>query len=120
MEATLSSKAAELVRQQLDRLSHLRGVGPEPLVYYQWADETSNILYEALGPDHPATRAFVRAVGERGRTPYQRGVADNMSLGIYGPWGILARLNRGEAALRELLGLPPVEPQPTTHPHVTP
>ncbi len=45
---------------------------------------------------------YFDAAGERGRLPGVRGQAENMTLNIHGPWGILKRLERGEAVLVRL------------------
>ena len=50
-----------------------------------------------------AERAYFDASGVRGRLPGVRGQAENMTLNIHGPWGILARLGRAEGVLAGII-----------------
>jgi uncharacterized protein YbjT (DUF2867 family) len=88
--------------RQLARLAYLRATGPNPFDYFQWADESANILRELYGDGSDELTAFRIAVIDSGRMADQRGILDNMSLGLHGPWGIWARLDRAEAVLRRL------------------
>jgi hypothetical protein len=97
----------EAVRERLARqlafINRLRATGPNPFDYFQWADETWAALREGFGEQSPEVSDYLRAVGERGRIPGTRGLKENMTLNIYGQWGILARLDRAEAVLSEAL-----------------
>ena len=59
-------------------------------------------MAEIFGPDSAEVSRYQEAAGKRGRLPGVRGQGDNMTLNIHGPWGIRARLERGETVLREL------------------
>jgi hypothetical protein len=85
------------------RLVRLRGTGPNPFDYWIWADETRAVLDQVYGRDSQEANAFSEIVGTRGRTPEQRGQADNMTLNLHGEWGIWARLDRAEALLRRTI-----------------
>ena len=100
------------LEKQLRFIGRLRSTGPNPFDYFQWADQTSNILRELYGDPSDALEAFRLAVAESGRTVDQRGVLDNMTLGLHGEWGIWSRLDRGERVLRRLLNLPDTTPAP--------
>lgn len=95
----------QYLRQQLQRIAYLRATGPNPFDYFQWADETTNILREQFGAASDQLKAFRLAVAESGRTVDQRGILDNMTLGLHGEWGIWSRLDRAEHVLRQILGL---------------
>lgn len=95
-----------LLERQLRHINRLRTLGPNPFDYFQWADETANILRDLYGEESAALQGFLLAVAEPGRTVDQRGILNNMTLGLYGEWGIWARLDRAELVLRRLLGLP--------------
>jgi hypothetical protein len=88
---------------QLALINRLRATGPNPFDYFQWADETWAALREGFGDDSPQVQDYLRAVSERGRIPGTRGLKENMTLNIYGQWGILGRLERAEVVLREAL-----------------
>ena len=100
-EATPAKVRAYLDRQ-LGRLAYLRATGPNPFDYFQWADESGNILRELFGEESDELTAFRIAVIDSGRTADQRGILDNMTLGLHGQWGIWARLDRAEAVLRQI------------------
>jgi hypothetical protein len=89
----------ERLARQLAFINRLRATGPNPFDYFQWADETWAVLREGFGEQSPEVGDYLRAVGERGRIPGTRGLKENMTLNIYGQWGILARLDRAEAVL---------------------
>jgi len=89
--------------QQLRRIARLRATGPNPFDYFQWADETSGIMHELFGTASDEFKAFRLAVIDSGRTVDQRGVLDNMTLGLHGQWGIWARLDRAENVLRQIM-----------------
>lgn len=105
-----SERGRSYLAGQLRLIGRLRSTGPNPFDYFQWADETSNILRELYGDDSDALEAFRLAVAESGRTVDQRGVLDNMTLGLHGEWGIWSRLDRAEGVLRRLLNLPAAAP----------
>jgi hypothetical protein len=97
------ARARALLQRQIDEIGWLRGSGPNPFDYDLWDDRTVEILQEAFGPDSPEVARYYEAAGKRGRLPGVRGQAENMTLNIHGHWGILARLERGEAVLRDLV-----------------
>lgn len=111
MTEAVRSKAQELVGDARQKLDRLRATGPNPFDYWIWADETVQKLQIIYGNDHEATQDFAAIVYERGRTRDQRGAFDNMTLGLHGPWGIRARLDRAAAHLDVLLGRAPSAPQ---------
>ena len=113
MAASISQgeRARSYLDAQLRQIGRLRATGPNPFDYFQWADETSNILRELYGDESDALEAFRIAVAESGRTVDQRGVLDNMTLGLHGEWGIWSRLDRAERVLRRLLNLPDAAPR---------
>lgn len=101
------ARARERIQAQVDRIAWLRGTGPNPFEYNQWDDRTSEILEALFGVASPEVDRYREAAGTRGRLPGVRGQAENMTLNIHGPWGILARLQRAEVALQSIIaGLP--------------
>lgn len=92
------------LEERLNQTNLLRATGPTPFEYYLWADTTEALIREIFGPTSPELVAFGEAVRERGRTVDQRGLFDNMTLGLYGAWGIWARLDRAQAVLEQILG----------------
>jgi hypothetical protein len=95
------------LQAQLDRISWLRGTGPNPFEYGQWDARTAEVLTALYGADSDELERYDAASGIRGRLPGVRGQAENMTLNIHGPWGILGRLERAEALLKELIGTVP-------------
>ena len=81
------------IQRQLERLAHQRGLGPVPNGYAQWIDQTRALLESSFGSDSDEARRFLAAVG---------GQASGFGLPLEGEWGIWARLERGEAVLREI------------------
>lgn len=96
------ARAKARIEQQIEKIGRLRGSGPNPFDYYLWDDRTVEILTATYGDGSPELQRYYEAAGKRGRLPGVRGQAENMTLNIHGPWGIRARLNRGEAVLRDL------------------
>ncbi|HEY8490564.1 MAG TPA: hypothetical protein VIO14_06190 [Dehalococcoidia bacterium] len=96
-------EARDRIQQLIDRIAWLRATGPNPFDYYQWADEVWFVCTDIFGEESEEVRRLFQAVGQRGRTLDQRGIGENMTLGLHGAWGIWARLERGEAVLRELV-----------------
>jgi hypothetical protein len=96
------ARARERIEQQIMAIGRLRGGGPNPFDYYQWDDRTVEVLSAAFGAGSPELARYHEAAGIRGRLPGVRGQAENMTLNIHGPWGILARLERAEQVLRAL------------------
>lgn len=88
--------------QMLARIAYLRATGPNPSDYFQWADESTNILRGLFGEGSDEVEAFRIAVAASGRTVDQRGILDNMTLGLHGEWGIWARLDRAQHVLRQI------------------
>jgi len=96
------SRARERIEERLSRIAWLRGTGPNPFEYNRWDARTIEVLTAIYGADSPELARYDQAVERRGRLPGVRGQAENMTLNIRGPWGILGRLDRAEALLREL------------------
>jgi hypothetical protein len=103
-DAAAGEQVHRYLEQQLRRIAYLRATGPNPFDYFQWADETTNIMGELFGGGSDEVKAFRLAVAESGRTIDQRGILDNMTLGLHGEWGIWSRLDRAEHVLRQILG----------------
>lgn len=99
----MNENARNAIQTQLARLPYLRATGPNPFDYWIWADYTESIVAEAFGAGSPEARAFEAAVHERGRTLDQRGIDDNMTLGLHGEWGIWARLDRARGVLDQIV-----------------
>ncbi len=97
-----ATRAKAALDQQIGRILWLRGTGPNPFEYGRWDERTQELLAEIFGPDSAEVSRYQEAAGKRGRLPGVRGQGDNMTLNIHGPWGIRARLERGETVLREL------------------
>jgi hypothetical protein len=91
------------IQAQIDRIERLRGTGPNPFDYDQWDDRTVEILRATFGDGSPELQSYYEAAGVRGRLPGVRGQAENMTLNIHGPWGILSRLERAEVVLTNLV-----------------
>jgi hypothetical protein len=93
--------AADRIRRQLERLSHLRGLGPVPNDHARWIDQTRYLLVSVFGESSAEADSFLSVVGA---TPADRGEqAFTFNLPLEGPWGIRARSVRGETVLREIL-----------------
>ncbi len=92
--ATTSTSPAERIRRQLQRLAHIHGLGPVPDCYARWIDQTRHMLLSTFGEGSQEAKEFFRAVGEK---------ASGFGLPLHGDWGIWARLERGEAVLRQIL-----------------
>lgn len=103
MTARDALRAKAALEQQIGRIAWLRGTGPNPFEYGLWDERTQELLEEIFGAESHEVRRYQDAAGKRGRLPGVRGQADNMTLNIHGPWGIIARLERGERVLRELV-----------------
>jgi hypothetical protein len=97
------ARAKGRLQEQLDGIARLRGTGPNPFEYNIWDARTVEVIAAIFGPDSAETDRYHAAAGLRGRLPGVRGQAENMTLNIHGQWGILGRLERGEAVLRELI-----------------
>jgi hypothetical protein len=94
--------AADRIRRQLERLAHLRGLGPTPDAHARWLDQTRYLLISIFGDSSSEADSFLAAVGA---TPADREKQTfTLNLPREGSWGIRARLERGEAVLREILG----------------
>lgn len=101
------AKTRERLERQLRGIYALRGSGPNPFDYDLWQSRTHEVLRALYGPDSPELRRYEAAVLTRGRLPGVRGLEENMTLNIHGPWGILARLERAEQVLRDLIAALP-------------
>ena len=102
MAAKDPTRAKAALDGQIEQIAWLRGTGPNPFDYGMWDERTQELLEEIFGAESAEVGRYQDAAGTRGRLPGVRGQADNMTLNIHGPWGIRARLDRGEAVLREL------------------
>jgi hypothetical protein len=94
--------AADRIRRQLERLAHLRGLGPVPNDHARWIDQTCYLLTSIFGESSAEVDSFLQAVGAMPADRQEQASAFNLPL--EGPWGIRARLQRGEAILRGILG----------------
>jgi hypothetical protein len=103
MEVRSAERARAQLQAQADRIGRLRGGGPNPFDYDRWQARTTELVDTVFGVDSPEARRYYEAAGVRGRLPGVRGQAENMTLNIHGPWGILARLDRAEAVLGDLI-----------------
>ncbi|KPK46905.1 MAG: hypothetical protein AMJ77_04825 [Dehalococcoidia bacterium SM23_28_2] len=93
--------AVDRIRRQLERLAHLRGLGPVASDHARWIDQTCYLLMSLFGEGSAEADGFLEAVGA---TPADRQEqAFTFSLPQEGPWGIRARLERGESVLRRVL-----------------
>jgi len=97
------ARARARIQAQIDAIGRLRGSGPNPFDYDLWQSRTLEVLSAIYGAGSPELASYLEASGVRGRLPGVRGQAENMTLNIHGPWGILARLTRGEAVLQHLV-----------------
>ena len=93
--------AADRIRRQLQRLTHLRGLGPVSNDHARWIDQTRYLLISIFGESSTETDGFLQAVGAMPADRQEQASAFNLPL--EGPWGIRARLERGEAVLTEIL-----------------
>ena len=102
MPANASDADRARIEAQIALIPRLRGTGPNPFDYDQWDARTREVLESAFGAESEEAARYRREVGEAGRAAGVRGNAANMTLNIHGEWGILKRLDRAEALLREL------------------
>jgi len=93
---------ADRIRRQLERLAHLRGLGPVASDHARWIDQTRYLLIDLFGESSAEAASFLQVVGAMSADREEQAFTFNLPLD--GPWGIRARLERGEAALREILG----------------
>ncbi len=103
----MNENAGKALQAQLARIAYLRGTGPNPFDYWLWADYTEAIIAQAFGAGSPEAIEFEAAVHEPGRTRDQRGLNENMTLGLHGEWGIWARLHRAQRVLESMLQVQP-------------
>ncbi len=96
------TRGRDRIQAQLEAIGRLRGSGPNPFDYNQWDDRTVQVIGAVFGADSPELQRYHQAAGTPGRLPGVRGEGGNMTLNIHGPWGILSRLDRAEAVLRDL------------------
>jgi hypothetical protein len=94
----------DVLKAQLERIPYLRATGPNPFDYWLWADYVASIVTVIYGADSVEALRFQEAISEPGRTSDQRGINDNMTLGLHGEWGIWARLDRAARVLQALTG----------------
>jgi hypothetical protein len=95
-------RAKARIQQQITLIGRLRGTGPNPIDYEQWNDRTMEVLIATYGAASPEVGEYEIAADSRGRLPGVRGIGNNMTLNIHGPWGIKARLERSERVLQKL------------------
>lgn len=95
-------RARARIEHQIDLIGRLRGSGPNPIDYEQWNDRTMEVLVATFGAASPEVEEYELASDARGRLPGVRGIGNNMTLNIHGPWGIKARLGRAETVLKKL------------------
>jgi hypothetical protein len=94
--------AADRIRRQLERLAHLRGLGPTPNDHARWIDQTHHLLTSVFGESSAEADSFLQAVGATPADRQEQTSAFNLPL--KGSWGIRARLERGESVLKGILG----------------
>lgn len=109
MAARDAEGARQALETQIKEIGWLRGTGPNPFDYGLWDERTREVLEAVWGADSPEVDRYEEAAGKRGRLPGVRGQAENMTLNIHGPWGILSRLGRAEPILRELAASLPAQ-----------
>lgn len=93
--------AADRIHRQLERLAHLRGLGPVPNDHARWIDQTRYLLINIFGESSAEAEGFLQAVGAVPADRQEQAFTFNLPL--EGPWGIQARLERGEAVLKWIL-----------------
>jgi hypothetical protein len=97
------TRGHELLQRQRERITWLRGTGPDPFQYNRWDDRTQELIEDVFGVDSAELAEYHESIGRRGRYAGVRGDAENMTLNQHGPWGILARLERAEVLLTRYL-----------------
>lgn len=103
MDASTAARARGALQGQVDRMGRLRGSGPNPFDYDRWQARTTELVDAIFGEDSAEAVRFYEAAGIRGRLPGVRGQAENMTLNIHGPWGILSRLERAQSVLEDMV-----------------
>jgi hypothetical protein len=93
--------AADRIRRQLERLAHVRGLGPVPSDHARWIEQTRYLLVSLFGESSAEADGFLRAVSALPADRQEQGFTFNLPL--HGPWGIRARSQRGETVLSEIL-----------------
>lgn len=114
------SGARQALEAQIREIGWLRGTGPNPFEYGIWDERTRELLENVWGAESAEVGRYEEAAGKRGRLPGVRGQAENMTLNIHGPWGILSRLGRAEPILRELAASLPATPADGAEPQTAP
>jgi hypothetical protein len=107
---SIKDKARGDIAAQLERIPYLRATGPNPFDYWLWADYTAAIIAQSYGNGSAEDTRFREAIDRPGRTDDQRGIADNMTLGLHGEWGIWARLDRAQRVLEDVTTAKPAQP----------
>jgi hypothetical protein len=100
---SVTDNTRRAIERQLERIAYLRATGPNPFDYWLWADSTESIVVQIFGEESAEAVALHEAVHARGRTIDQRGISDNMTLGLHGEWGIWARLDRAQGVLEQIV-----------------
>jgi hypothetical protein len=93
--------AADRIRRQLERLAHMRGLGPVSNDHARWIDQTRYLLISIFGESSTEADSYLRTVSGMPADGQEQASAFNLPL--EGHWGIRARLERGEAVLRAIL-----------------
>jgi hypothetical protein len=93
--------AADRIRRQLERLAHLRGLGPVASDQARWIDQTRYLLIGLFGESSAEADSFLRVVGAMPADREEQTFTFNLP--PEGPWGIRARSGRGEVVLRGIL-----------------
>jgi hypothetical protein len=93
--------AADGIHRQLERLAHLRGLGPVANDHGRWIEQTRYLLISLFGESSAEADSFGQAVGTLPADREEQRFTFNLPL--EGPWGIRARLERGEAVLKGIL-----------------
>lgn len=93
--------AADRIRRQLERLAHMRGLGPVSNDHARWIDQTRYLLISIFGESSTEADSYLQAVGGMPADGQEQASAFNLPL--EGHWGIRTRLERGEAVLRAIL-----------------
>lgn len=95
-------RAKARIEHQIYLIGRLRGSGPNPIDYDQWNDRTMEVLVATFGAASAEVAEYELESDLRGRLPGVRGIGNNMTLNIHGPWGIKSRLDRSEVVLKKL------------------
>ena len=79
--------AADRIRRQLERLAHLRGLGPVASDQARWIDQTRYLLIGLFGESSAKADSFLRGVGAVPADREEQAFTFNLPLGHPGPLG---------------------------------